>query len=85
MPRQKPAPSQSSSLMTLALPFTIVIAPSAHGLTHTPQPLHSASSIRTIWRFTVVLIYISLLSALAAAAAFLAARSTSTCLIPDTA
>ena len=43
--RQKPAPSQSCSFTTFALPSTISMAPSAHGVTHRPQPVQSSSSI----------------------------------------
>src|ERR1019366_4887915 len=54
--RQKPAPSQSSSLTTLAMPSTILIAPSAQGMTHRPQPVHFASSIWTMLRVTTVMV-----------------------------
>ncbi|MDK2931271.1 MAG: hypothetical protein PWR07_1402 [Bacillota bacterium] len=47
--RQKPAPSHSSSRTTLALPSTIWMAPSAHGVTQRPHPLHFSSSILTIF------------------------------------
>ncbi len=46
--RQKPAPSQSSSFTTLALPSTISMAPSAQGVTHRPQPVQSSSSMWTM-------------------------------------
>ena len=39
-------PSQYTALISLALPSTTAIAPSAHAGTHSPQPSHSASSIR---------------------------------------
>jgi len=50
---QKPMPSQSSSDKTFAFPLMILIAPSAQGATHFPQPVHFSSSIFTIIRFTV--------------------------------
>ncbi len=53
MPMQKPIPSQSSSDTTFAFSLIILIAPSAQGATHFPQPVHFFSSIFTIILFTM--------------------------------
>jgi hypothetical protein len=52
--RQKPAPSHKDSSITFALPSIITMAPSAHGVTQMPQPLHNSSSILTIWRTAII-------------------------------
>jgi hypothetical protein len=41
------------SLTTLALQFSMTIAPSAQDRTHSPHPVHFSSSILMIFRFTL--------------------------------
>ena len=48
--RQSPKPSQKLSRVSLALPFTISMAPSWQAAAQAPQPLHFSSSIWMILR-----------------------------------
>src|SRR5574344_1130842 len=52
--RQSPMPSHKDSLTSLALPFTILNAPSWHALTHNPHPSHEFSSIWIVLRIMMM-------------------------------